>query len=341
MKLFVLGLRRSGTTILYDALREDPALRCFYEPLREDEETEGGGSGARPGDAFAETRALRRRFREEHHPKVPLADFNWGGPRAPELELEPELPDHVRGFLSHLLEQAPDVVIKETRLHHKLGAVAALAPDALVVHLVRDPRAVCASMLLGRRRRLDLYPDADAFFSARTRRKLWSSRVLSEHLADRLRSLALPPDLPDFLRPLLVWKAGFETAHGDGRRLFGDRYALVRLEDLRAEPAAALVRLSGLADRVPPPSVVSWAAANLRADDALQHADDPRWARAARLIGMETALAQAGYGEILELAPADADELDLEPPPPPSRLSAAIGRTRSRFGRPRTGRGPR
>ena len=53
MNLFVCGLRRSGTTILYDALREDPDLTCFYEPLREDEPTIGGGSGARDEDAFA------------------------------------------------------------------------------------------------------------------------------------------------------------------------------------------------------------------------------------------------------------------------------------------------
>jgi hypothetical protein len=63
MKLFVCGLRRSGTTIVYDALRADPDLRCFYEPLREDAATFGGGSGARDDDAFAETRAARERFR--------------------------------------------------------------------------------------------------------------------------------------------------------------------------------------------------------------------------------------------------------------------------------------
>ena len=121
MNLFVLGLRRSGTTILYDALREDPGLRCFYEPLREDAETIGGGSGARDEDVFAETRAERERFRAERYPELPIELFNWGGPRAPELELEPELPEHCRELLVDLLDQAPDVAIKETRLHHKLG----------------------------------------------------------------------------------------------------------------------------------------------------------------------------------------------------------------------------
>ena len=68
MNLFLCGLRRSGTTILYDALGEDPELRCFYEPLREEAETIGGGSGARDVDLGAETRELRERFRAETTP---------------------------------------------------------------------------------------------------------------------------------------------------------------------------------------------------------------------------------------------------------------------------------
>ena len=34
--ILIQGMRRSGTTILYDALLEDPGLHCFYEPWRED-----------------------------------------------------------------------------------------------------------------------------------------------------------------------------------------------------------------------------------------------------------------------------------------------------------------
>ncbi len=324
-------MRRTGTTILYDALREDPELRCFYEPLREEEVTVGGGSGAREEDAFAETRELRRRVREERYPDLPIDEFNWGGPREPELELEPDLPPHCAELVRHLLEQAPEVAIKETRLHHKLGALSSIDPDAAVVHLVRDPRAVCVSMLLGRRRRLDLYPDADAFFTVRTRRRLWSSRAISERLVSQLRSLSLPADLPDFLRPLLVWKVAFETTAGDGRRLFGDRYALLRLEDLRADPAAALGRVYELVGRAAPAGVVEWAAANVRADGAIRYGDDPRWARAAHLLGMQEALGAAGYGEILELEPAGGEALDLEPPAAPSRLSAMLGRAQRRL----------
>ena len=330
MNLFICGLRRSGTTILYDALGEDPALRCFYEPLREDSATIGGGSGARAVDLSAETRELRERFRAERYPELQIELFNWGGPRVPELELEPELPVHVRDLLAHLLAQAPDVAIKETRLQHKLEAVAAIAPDAVIVHLVRDPRAVTASMLLGRRRRTDVYPDADTFFTARTGRRLWSSRRISEELLDRDPSPGVIPDVPDFVRPLIVWKDAFEAVSADGPRLFGDRYARVRLEDLRTDPQRELERAYALVGRELPAAVSEWASENVRRDAAIHLGDDPRWARAARLIGAEEALERAGYGDVLELEPAPGEPLDLTPPRARSRLSGLMGRASRR-----------
>ena len=332
MNVWICGLRRSGTTILFDALGEDPGLACFYEPLREDTESVGGGSGARDVDVFAETRALRDAYRAEHHPELPIELFNWGGPRAPEVELEPGLPEHVRGLLAELLGRAPDVAIKETRLHHKLGAVAELDREAIVVHLVRDPRAVTASMLLGRRRRTDIYPDAETFFTARTGRRLWSSRRISEEVVARRRSVSLPDDLPDFVRPLIVWRAAFETTEGDGARLFGERFVTVRLEDLRADPARELERIYSPWGRELPPAVTAWATDNVRRDDEVHLGDDPRWARAARLVGMEDELERAGYGEILELEPEPGEPLDLTPPAPPSRLAGFMGRARRRLG---------
>jgi hypothetical protein len=331
MNLFVCGLRRSGTTILYDALREDSELACFYEPLREQEPTIGGGSGARDEDAFAETRERRDAFRAERYPDLQPELFNWGGPRAPELELESGLPPFVSEFLAALLETPPNVAIKETRLHHKLGAVAALDPEAVIVHLVRDPRAVTASMLLGRRRRTDIYPDADTFFTARTGRRLWSSRRISEAAGASLRSLELPNDLPDFLRPLIVWKVAFQTADGDGRRLFGDRYLPIRLEDLRADPARELDRIYAALGRETPGAVSAWAGENIRSDVSIHLADDPRWAQAVALLEMEPELERAGYTEIATLE-SPPEPLDLTPPPPRSRLAGLVGRARRRLG---------
>jgi Sulfotransferase family len=298
VNLFIQGMRRSGTTILYDALLEDPGLGCFYEPLREQEVTVGGGSGARESDAFAETRSLREEFQRTRYPDLPIEAFNWGGPRNPELELEPELPEHSRDLLAFLLERAPEVVIKETRLYRKVAALAELDPDAGLVHLVRDPRAVTASIMLGRgRRHLERFRTADAFFEARTNRKLWSSRRISDRV---LESGAVPgiEDPPDFFRVLIVWKLTFQHVWREGRRLFGDRYLLIRHEDLAADPAAALGAVYGLLGRRMPDSVGGWAARSVRPPEPIPFGDDPRWARAAERIGLGEAIEGAGYTEL-------------------------------------------
>ena len=72
--------------------------------------------------------------------------------------------------------------------------------------------------------------------------------------------------------------------------------------------------------------MAAWADANIRRDGEIHLGDDPRWARAARLVGMEEELQRAGYGEILELEPAPGEPLDLTPPVAASRLSGFMGR---------------
>jgi hypothetical protein len=297
VNLFVLGMRRSGTTILYDALTEDPELNCFYEPLREEDVTEGGGSGAREGDAFAEMRALRTAFRDRSFPEVQIEEFNWGGPRKPPLELEADLPRHCRELLADLLSRSP-AAIKETRLWSKVPVLAALDPQAALVHVVRDPRAVAASIVLGRgQRRREMLPTDDDFFADRSKRKLWSSRAISRRLIRAEGKQVRDPSNPE--RVLLVWRASFERTRRDGLDHFGERYVLVRNEDLRADPAAALADVYAAVGRAVPAPVAAWAQGNVRAPADPYAADDPRWIEALAVAGATEAVEAAGYGELL------------------------------------------
>lgn len=297
-------MRRSGTTILYDALLDDPELSCFYEPLREEKETVGGGSGARDLDVFAETRAIRDRFRRERYPDLPIDAFNWGGPREPALELEPELPEHCVDLLRHLIELGyaagtADTVIKETRLYLKVAALHSLDPEGALVHVVRDPRAVTASIVLGRnRRRQRKLRTPDHFFADRVDRKLWSSREISARLEERSGYPAIG-DPSNAERVLLVWRLTFEAARIDGLRLFGSRYLLLRHEDLRTDPAGSIERVYRTLDRPVPEQVASWARTNVRPPQEPYAAGDPRWREAVERLGMADAVEEAGYGEVL------------------------------------------
>jgi Sulfotransferase family len=304
LNLFIQGMRRSGTTILYDALLDDPKLSCFYEPLREEKETVGGGSGARDQDVFAETRAIRDRFRRERYPDLPIDAFNCGGPREPALELEPELPEHCLHLLRHLIELGDaagtaDTVIKETRLYLKVAALHRLDPEGALVHVVRDPRAVTASIVLGRnRRRQRKLRTPDDFFADRVDRKLWSSREISARLVERSGYPAIG-DPSNAERVLLVWRLTYEAARVDGLRLFGDRYLLLRNEDLRTDPTGSIERVYRMLDRLVPEQVASWARANVRPPQEPYAAGDPRWRDAVERLGMADAVEEAGYGEVL------------------------------------------
>ena len=304
MNLLIQGMRRSGTTILYDALVDDPEVRCFYEPLREEKETVGGGSGAREVDAFAETSALREEFRRGRYPQLPIEEFNWGGPREPPLELEPELPEHCLELLRHLLDLgteggSPDTLIKETRLYCKLGAVAELDPDAAVVHVVRDPRAVAASIVLGRgRRRERKLSTPDLFFADRKPRKLWSSRAISERLLERSGYPGID-DPSNVERVLLTWRLTFESARIDGQRLFGDRYLMLRNEELRSDPGGAIERAYELLGRPVPNDVAAWAERNVKPPQEVYAGEDPRWRQSLERLGMMDAVEEAGYAAVL------------------------------------------
>ncbi len=326
MTILIQGMRRSGTTILYDALLEDPGLHCFYEPFRENTETPGGGSDARETDPFAETKALREAYAAANFPGLAIEEFNWGGPRDGSLEIGPELPDHCTGFLADLLGRVGEreVMVKFTRIYDKLERVAPLAPGAVLVHVVRDPRGVAASMMMGRgRKRAEQYTDPTAFFAETERRKLWSSREISKALLELPENSQLGK-LSNVERILLVWRHTFERTFADGRRLFGDRYLLLRNEELRADPAAAIGRVYEAAGRPLPDVVAEWARGKVKAPE-LQFAEgDPRWTEIFAKLGMRQALIDAGYADLAEGVAESASG---------GGRGGLLGRARARLGR--------
>jgi hypothetical protein len=302
MNLFVQGMRRSGTTIVYDALLEDPGLRCFYEPFTTSKEAVGGGSGAHEADLFASVRALREEFVATRYPELDSDLLNWGAPRAPELELEPDLPDFCREYLRFLLDQATDVVVKETRMYCKIRVLAEIDPDAFLLHLVRDPRAVVTSYLMGRgRKREERFSTADAFFERRSGAPMWASRQLAEALTRRPGFEHLR-DCPDFMRVLVVWRFTFEQTRKDGLRSFGPRYRLVRHEDVRADPRRVLSGVYDLMQRPVPAAVAGWAERNIASRQEVFAEDDPRWGEAIKQVGLGEPLRQAGYRELATAA---------------------------------------
>lgn len=291
--VFIQGMRRSGTTVLFDLLLEDPGLTCFYEPLAAGRPSIGGGSGLHECDLLAPVRDARERFAAGRPDLDDVSVLNHGAPRDWRLEFEPDLPPLVRDYLAFLLGEGEAVAVKFTRMAEKVPVLAELAPGARLLHVVRDPRAVTTSYLLGRdRRRARELADPDAFFERVSDWDQWSSRAFSEHI---LAGRPLRPPARDFERILAIWGQTLAATRRGADRGFGPHSLLMRHEDLRAAPAATIRRVYAFLDRALPAAVERYAVDVVRPDQDVVAPDDPRWEEAYDRLGLREAVRAAGY----------------------------------------------
>ena len=256
MNLFVCGLRRSGTTILYDALARGPRaallLRAAARGHRDDRRRQRRPRRRRSRPRRASCASA---FRAERYPELPIELFNWGGPRAPEVELEPGLPEHVRGLLAHLLElgarrrdqgDPPAPQARRGRRARPRGGRRPPGPRPAR----RRPRRCCSAAGGAPTSTRTPRPSSPPAPGGGCGRAGGSPRTWSRAGA----RLDLPADIPDFLRPLLVWKAAFETT--DGRRRRGCSATATRSCGSRTcapTPRGELERIYALIGRELPP----------------------------------------------------------------------------------------
>jgi hypothetical protein len=240
VRVFILGLRRSGTTIFWQTLRQDTALTCFNEPfnplLRELPEEIPNGSRAEMIDVF--------RRDPEHFWQVfaPIGRIE---------ELQEGMCDRQRSYLRFLLDSSGSVCFDTTRCHFKVAALAEEAPDAVVVHLKRHPAAMASSHLIpsgsgGRRASwlVKRYGEV-GFWRRHDRFNNWGVEDLVGRHPDglfgqRLRESGLDPAavhrLPAVGKLLAYWKICSDRVDRDGRRLYGDRFLSVRFEEFCRQP---------------------------------------------------------------------------------------------------------
>jgi hypothetical protein len=292
--VFGQGMRRSGTTILFDLFWGDGRWECWYEPLNRAKAKKGGGSRARDVDYSAAVRALRDRLVEDMPDVSDPQEFNWGAPDHSEEELVPGWPAHVRRYVSEMASSADDVFVKFTRASHKLGELAAIRADAHVVHLVRDPRAVATSHLFRSHPQFkERILAEDCFFTMTTDFNQWKTEAMARHLVttrDEYRRFA---DEPAFVQIMMVWKELYTRTRDDAAQHFPGRNVLVWHDDLCADPVGTLQGVYAAWDWKPRWRQKRWAAKNVRAARPYHEPDHPEWRRALELLELQPLIDEA------------------------------------------------
>jgi hypothetical protein len=296
MNVFIQGMRRSGTTIVFDVLWEDGSFDCYYEPMAAaSKKALGGGSEEHSVDFFDKIRRCRTEFMAQY-PKLKSTDLlNYGAPRQAELEFDPDLPDYCREYIRFMISQSERTMIKFTRMYCKVRLLWEIDPEAKFIHVVRDPRRVTTSYLFGKNHRnRDKFPNEKVFFGRKSSKSSWSSFPFSEFVLNTPEYSHLK-GCEDFMRILILWKYKFRKTHEAGKALFGDNYLLLRHEDLLSAPRERLRLLYDFLGQALPQHVVDWALEHVRSSNICYAPDNPSWRKAFQKLNMDEELAMAGY----------------------------------------------
>lgn len=303
MNVFIQGIRRSATTFLFDVLCADGRFDAYYEPLAAARRPAvGGGSQVRAEDFFEKIRRVRKEYAEAvglDDPRV----LNWGAPRNAELETGQEWDPWVEGYLQFLLDRSDHTLLKFVRAYDKVERLQELDPGACLFHIVRDPRAVATSFLFGKGQvHRALFARPDTFFGyrgdpgrdgAEGPRNLQALQV-ADWLSEQ-GQLDVDPDGPVYERLLALWGYHFRQTHRDGRACFGERYRLVRYEDLLQRPEDTLAQLYAALGESCRPSALQWLQTHAAERPQVFAESDSRWAKSLERLGLGPSLAEAGY----------------------------------------------
>lgn len=235
-QIVIVGMRRNGTTLLWDLLNTLDGFSFFYEPLARPKKSIGGGSGNSNFDYGKQISEIQRAGRKQQawHSSLRMTlrgedALNFGAPSKPSAEFATQVPNHIKIYLGSLLNSQENVVVKFTRMHHHIDVLKEIAPKSKLLIAVRDPRSVVGSYLWGKNQKdRGIYATQKDFFNLRTDRNAWSMRHLSDVLIRKGHQTA---DLSDLERVLLLWKHKYRRMREDSVKFFSEQHKVCKHED--------------------------------------------------------------------------------------------------------------
>jgi hypothetical protein len=247
MRIFLVALRRSGTTAFFDLMRQDKRFTCFDEPFNPMLRDLPGGNEWGTHEEFL------RLFERD-----PSRFWDLFRPLQGITEITPELTEKQREFLRYLHASAENTFMDFTRLNFKIAELAEIAPDAILIHLHRAPACFASSHLLPsiwlRRRKLKYMRARFKFWTTSKKYDFWGMEtIIGRHpgsaFGQLLRFHGLEPEaifkLPAVARLMAYWKVAYDRVEADGKAMFGERFLSLRFEDFCRDPASFMTALYG------------------------------------------------------------------------------------------------
>lgn len=279
----VVALRRSGTTALWNLLRQDRRYTCYDEPF-----------SRLLHDLPAENQKRTRAEFIALYNRDPQRFRDLYAPISRGEEVTREFSEGQVQYLQYLLDSGP-VAFDVTRCMGKIRALHEAASDAVLVHLFRHPVAFASSHL----------QPSDSFDPFGLR-KSWNHRTALQRkrrfngwgmeeltrgihfdataalLSEAGVSLPkLASNVPAFHRLLAIWLGAFRLAESEGRECYGDQFMSLSFEELCSEPAVNISQIQDLAGIARLSIDSSW----LKPASRGLRPDSEKWAEGARSVG--------------------------------------------------------
>jgi len=242
LKLIIVGLRRSSTTIFWSTFRQDRNLLCYDEPFNVHLDMLLVRDWLKYPEEFLRLVEQDARGFWERYAQIPYAE-----------ELREGLSDRQADYLRWLGATAEHVVIDTTRCQFKIAALHDVAPQAGLVHLYRPPASHASSHMLpsgpGLRNRLRKLRHKRGFWTRANNFDSWHfesiiGRSPQSLFAYRLREIGLDPEriyeLPAVAKLLAYWRVCYERVERDGARYYGDRFVSLNADEFCRNPRAIL-----------------------------------------------------------------------------------------------------
>lgn len=302
MNVFIQGMRRSGTTIVYDILCQDKNLDLYYEPFAAGRTPKhGGGSGIQNVDLFEKIRKCREEFQKTHPSLKDVDLLNYGTPRDASLELERGLPQYCIDYIKYLIFRSEDTVIKFTRVYSKIPVLKKIVPDSKLILITRDPRAITTSYIFGRdQKHREKYSTEKTFFQTITKKNAWGNYELYKLLL-KTPEYAHMENCSDYLRVLMIWKYTFQHTYEAGKRIFGENFFLLRHEDLVSEPHQTLNKLYDFMEWKLLDNVLQWATEHIKKNILIFDPASKLWEKGFSILNMREELEQAEYDDCIKI----------------------------------------